>query len=114
MIVQAILILVLLLFAFFFAMMEVAFVSANKLRIELDKKQNSHFSQMIEMYIDKPAQYYSTMAIGNLLVVVSLAMVLATAICGGCCRSMRWLLLPFRWRLRACSIFWPTRFCPRC
>ena len=77
MITQAILILVLLLFAFFFAMMEVAFVSANKLRIELDKKQNSHFSQMIEMYIDKPAQYYSTMAIGNLLVVVSLAMVVA-------------------------------------
>ena len=68
---------VLLLFAFFFAVMEVAFVSANKLRIELDKKQNSHFSQMIEMYIDKPAQYYSTMAIGNLLVVVSLAMVVA-------------------------------------
>lgn len=77
MITQAILILVLLLFAFFFAVMEVAFVSANKLRIELDKKQNSHFSQMIEMYIEKPAQYYSTMAIGNLLVVVSLAIVVA-------------------------------------
>ena len=77
MITQAILILVLLLFAFFFAMMEVAFVSANKLRIELDKKQNSHFSQMIEMYIEKPAQYWWFCWRWWWL---------ATAICGGCYR----------------------------
>ena len=72
-----ILVLVLLLFAFFFAAMEVAFVSANKLRIELDKKQDRVFSQIIDLFIEKPAQYYATMAIGNLAVVVILAMVLA-------------------------------------
>ena len=71
-----ILVLVLLLFAFFFAAMEVAFVSANKLRIELDKKQDRVFSQIIDVFIEKPAQYYATMAIGNLTVVVTLAMVL--------------------------------------
>lgn len=71
-----ILILVLLIGAFFFTAMEVAFVSANKLRIELDKKRDRYFSQIIELFIEKPAQYYATMAIGNMAVVVTLAMVL--------------------------------------
>ena len=73
---QYILIIVLALFAMFFPVMEVAFVSANRLRIELDKKQDRIFSQIIELYMGNPAQYYSTIAIGNLLVIVSLAMLL--------------------------------------
>ena len=76
MVAYIILVLVLILFAFFFAAMEVAFVSANKLRIELDKKQDRVFSQIIELFIEKPAQYYATIAIGNLAVVVTLAMAL--------------------------------------
>ena len=75
--IQYILIIVLALFAMFFPVMEVAFVSANRLRIELDKKQDRIFSQIIELYMGNPAQYYSTIAIGNLLVIVSLAMLLA-------------------------------------
>ena len=74
--IQYILIIVLALFAMFFPVMEVAFVSANRLRIELDKKQDRIFSQIIELYMGNPAQYYSTIAIGNLLVIVSLAMLL--------------------------------------
>ncbi len=72
-----ILVSVLLLFAFFFAAMEVAFVSANRLRIEIDKKQDSHFSHIIELYMENPAQYYSTMVIGNMVVIVLLAMLLS-------------------------------------
>ena len=75
--IQYILIIVLALFAMFFPVMEVAFVSANRLRIELDKKQDRIFSQIIELYMGNPAQYYSTIALGNLLVIVSLAMLLA-------------------------------------
>ena len=74
--IQYILLIVLALFAMFFPVMEVAFVSANRLRIELDKKQDRIFSQIIELYMGNPAQYYSTIAIGNLLVIVSLAMLL--------------------------------------
>ena len=44
-----ILVLVLLLFAFFFAAMEVAFVSANKLRIELDKNRRSTTPQWLSV-----------------------------------------------------------------
>lgn len=86
MIIQYISILVLLLFAFFFAAMEVAFVSANKLRIELDKKQDRHFSQLIELFVEKPEQYYATMAIGNLIVIVLLAMLMAD--CGALWQSL--------------------------
>ncbi len=77
MLVHYILLIVLLLFALFFAAMEVAFVSANDLRIELDKKQDRHFSQVVELFMDNPAQYYSTMVIGNLTVMVSLAALLS-------------------------------------
>lgn len=77
MLVHYILLIVLLLFALFFAAMEVAFVSANDLRIELDKKQDRHFSQVVELYMNNPAQYYSTMVIGNLAVMVSLAALLS-------------------------------------
>lgn len=77
MLVHYILLIVLLLFALFFAAMEVAFVSANDLRIELDKKQDRHFSQVVELFMDNPAQYYSTMVIGNLAVMVSLAALLS-------------------------------------
>lgn len=77
MLVHYILLIVLLLSALFFAAMEVAFVSANDLRIELDKKQDRHFSQVVELFMDNPAQYYSTMVIGNLAVMVSLAALLS-------------------------------------
>ncbi|MBO7434136.1 MAG: HlyC/CorC family transporter [Salinivirgaceae bacterium] len=68
-----ILILVLLIGAFFFTAMEVAFVSANKLRIELDRKQDRHFSQIIELYTSRPAQYYATIITGNILIMTLLA-----------------------------------------
>lgn len=77
MLVHYILLIVLLLSALFFAAMEVAFVSANDLRIELDKKQDRHFSQVVELYMNNPAQYYSTMVIGNVAVMVSLAALLS-------------------------------------
>ena len=51
--IQYILLIVLALFALFFSAMEVAFVSANRLRIELDKKQDRVFSQIIELYMGR-------------------------------------------------------------
>ncbi len=73
-----ILILILLILAFFFTTMEIAFVSANKLRIELDKMQDRHFSRLIEFYISNPAQYYATMTVGNVSVIVLLTLIAAT------------------------------------
>ena len=53
------------LFSAFFSGMEIAFNTANKLRIELDKKQNVFYSRLISMYTQHPAQFIATLLIGN-------------------------------------------------
>jgi len=54
-----------LLFSAFFSGLEIAFISANKLRIELDKKQGSYGSKMVSFLTKNPGQYITTMLVGN-------------------------------------------------
>jgi CBS domain containing-hemolysin-like protein len=49
----------------FFAGMEIAFVTSNKLRIELDHKQGVFGSGIIKIFTSNPGQYIATMLIGN-------------------------------------------------
>ena len=49
----------------FFAGMEIAFVTSNKLRIELDRKQGVFGSGILKIFTANPGQYIATMLIGN-------------------------------------------------
>ena len=59
-----------LLFSLFFSGMEIAFISANRLRIELDKKYSTVHSNLISLYTQNPGQFIATLIIGNNLAMV--------------------------------------------
>jgi len=66
-IVQVLLMLVL---SAFFSGLEIAFISANKLRIELKSNQGKHWAKMCSSYIKSPSKFISTILVGNNIALV--------------------------------------------
>jgi CBS domain containing-hemolysin-like protein len=73
----ALIIFITLLLSAFFSGMEIAFISANKLRIEVDRKQGSFSSGIISIFMNNPAKYLTTMLVGNNLALVIYGAVMA-------------------------------------
>ena len=54
---------------------EIAFVSANKLRVELKKKKGSRRGAILARFYERPANFLGTMLVGN-----NIALVIFTAL----------------------------------
>jgi len=57
-------------FSAFFSGMEIAFISANKLRIELNNKTGSKKGQLLSAYVKNPSKFLSTILVGNNIAIV--------------------------------------------
>jgi CBS domain containing-hemolysin-like protein len=54
----------------FFSGMEIAYVSSNKLHIEIEKKQNSLLANILKKLTEKPSKFIATMLLGNNIALV--------------------------------------------
>jgi putative hemolysin len=70
-------VLVAILFSAFFSGMEIAFISANRLKIELEKKQGDFSAKILSGFIQKPASFIGAMLIGNNIALVVYSILMA-------------------------------------
>ncbi|HOT14754.1 MAG TPA: hemolysin family protein [Bacteroidales bacterium] len=61
----------------FFSGMEIAFVSANRLRIELDRKSGIFTSGIVQIFVKNPSQYIAVVLLANNLVLVIYGLIMA-------------------------------------
>ncbi len=59
-----------LVFSAFFSGMEIAFISANKIHIEIEKKQEGFLAKILTRLTRKPSKFIATMLIGNNIALV--------------------------------------------
>lgn len=67
---QLLIIITALLFSAFFSGMEIAYVSANKIHIELEKKQDGILAKILTRLTLKPSKFIATMLVGNNIALV--------------------------------------------
>lgn len=71
------LIAVMLLFSAFFSGMEIAFLGRNRLREEIDRKQNPMFNYIADKFSRNPGNYITTILVGNNIALVIYSMSMA-------------------------------------
>lgn len=66
-----------LLLSAFFLGIEIAFVSANKLKVELDKQSGRTYSRLLYGVLQSPAKFIATMLVGNNIALVVYGVMMA-------------------------------------
>ena len=69
---------VMLLFSAFFSGMEIAFLGRNRLREEIDRKQNPMFDRIAEIFQRQSSDYITTILVGNNIALVIYSMFMST------------------------------------
>jgi len=67
---QILIIVVMLVLSAFFSGMEIAYVSSNKVHIEIEKKQNSFLARILRRITRRPSKFIATMLVGNNIALV--------------------------------------------
>ena len=67
---EIVIIILMLILSAFFSGMEIAFVSANKMHIELEKKKENLLARVLKRLTQKPSRFITTMLIGNNIALV--------------------------------------------
>ncbi len=67
---DVIIIIISLILSAFFSGMEIAFVSSNKIHIEIEKKQSGPLAKILSKITEKPSKFIATMLIGNNIALV--------------------------------------------
>ena len=65
---------IILMFSAFFSGMEIAFLSRNRLREEIDRKQSPMFNRIAELFSKNPGNYITTILVGNNIALVVYSM----------------------------------------
>ena len=105
-------ILVSLLFSAFFSGMEIAYVSANKIHLEIEKKRSSLIAKVLKRITRRPSKFIATMLVGNNIALVIYGLFMGDVL-------MQWIPLDGFYELLVHTlistlvILWTAEFLPK-